>query len=73
MIALQYKNLHEMLYRSNSSRNYFLSLPVSVQMELHKHNDYINTAEELHKRADEIKKYNHAVEISEFYGRNNNL
>lgn len=64
---MKYDNLHDLISHSNSSKKYFLSLPVSMQVALHEHNDYIHTAAELHARADAIEKYNHAVEISEAY------
>lgn len=66
-----YKNLHDLISRSASTRDYFLSLPVSVQLALHEHNDYIHTAAQLHNKAYAAEKYNHAVEISKFHERKN--
>ena len=67
MIVLRYENLNQLIRESSSSRRYFLSLPVSMQLKLHEHNDYIHTADELHRRTDAILKYEQQVEISEYY------
>lgn len=53
---MKYKNLQDLIRDSNSSRKFFISLPVSLQAELHKHNEYIHSAEELHLRADLVRK-----------------
>lgn len=65
MSILKYNNLNHLVRKSSSSRRYFLSLPVSMQIELHQHNDYIHTAAELHNCVDAIKAYNRQVQISE--------
>ena len=36
-----------------------------MQIELHKHNNYIHTSAGLHAHVEAIEKYNHAVKISE--------
>lgn len=41
---IKYQNLHELIQRSSSSREYFLSLPVDTQLRLHVLNDYIHSA-----------------------------
>lgn len=64
---MRYENLNQLIRESSSSRRYFLSLPVSMQLKLHEHNDYIHTADELHRRTDAILKYERQVEISECY------
>ncbi len=64
---MRYENLNQLIRESSSSRRYFLSLPVSMQLKLHEHNDYIHTADELHRRTDAILKYEQQVEISEYY------
>lgn len=64
---MKYDNLNHLIRESSSSRRYFLSLPVSMQMTLHEHNDYIHTAAELHRRADAIRAYNHQVQLSEYF------
>ncbi len=60
-----YNNLNELISHSKSSRRYFLSLSVPMQIQLHKQNSYIHSAAELHRRVDLIEKYNHAVKLSE--------
>lgn len=49
-------NLAELIQRSSSTRQYFLSLPVDVQMKLHHRNEYIRSAYELHNHADYLEK-----------------
>lgn len=46
------KNLNELLAKSSSTRKYFISLPVWLQIKLHNVNDYIHTAEQLRITAD---------------------
>ncbi len=53
---MRYENLQQLIQNSNSSRAYFLSLPVESQYELHQYNDYIHTAAELHSMQDYIQK-----------------
>lgn len=53
---MKYTDLHDLISHSASSRRYFLSLPVSLQLALHRHNAYIHTAAELHLRADMLQK-----------------
>ena len=53
---LKYENLNQLIGKSSSSRQYFLSLPVSIQVELHKYNNYIHTAAELHRYVDTLAK-----------------
>lgn len=48
VVILKYDNLQSLIQNSNSTRKFFLSLPVNVQLELHKHNDYIHSANQLH-------------------------
>ena len=45
-------DLHDLIRRSSSTRRYFLSLPVGMQMDLHEKNAHIRTAEELHRFVD---------------------
>lgn len=44
---MRYANLHQLLQNSSSTRQYFLSLPVTTQLALHQHNEHIHTASEL--------------------------
>lgn len=62
---MQYPSLQALISASASSRKYFLSQPVSMQMELHKHNTDIHSAAALHAYVGVLENYNHAVEISE--------
>lgn len=55
---MQYDNLQSLIRNSSSSRKYFLSLPVSMQVELHNHNDYIHSAQQLHLLVHSIEKQN---------------
>ena len=52
---MKYNTLADMISKSSCSRKYFLSLPVDVQIELHKRNDYIHSLQELHRNADNIR------------------
>ncbi len=68
---LQYKNLNELICKSSSSRKYFLSLPVSIQIELHKYNEYIHSANQLHIKADMVRLNLHAIEnCNSLFNRN---
>ncbi len=50
-----YQNLSELLSRSSSTRKYFISLPVMMQMLLHKEHNDINTAAKLRWTVDVLK------------------
>lgn len=63
---MKYNNLQDLISHSSSSRRYFLSLPVSLQLVLHEQGDYICTATDLHLRTDMLEKYNHAVKNTRF-------
>ncbi len=49
-----YNNLHDLIDHSKSSRTYFLSLPVNIQIELNEYAGYITSAQKLHATADAI-------------------
>lgn len=53
---MKYDNLQELLSHSSSSRQYFLSLPVSMQLALHRHNCIIHTAADLHFYVNALQK-----------------
>ncbi len=55
---MKYENLQDLITKSSSTRQYFLSLPVSLQIALHKRDAYIHTAAELHFHADILRKTN---------------
>lgn len=44
-----YRNLNDLLNHSASSRQYFLSLPVEMQLQLHQYNDCICHLHQLHQ------------------------
>lgn len=52
---MKYKDLHDLILHSSTNRKYFLSLPVSLQLVLHKYNSSIHTAAELHLKANIIR------------------
>ncbi len=41
-------NLSNLLFKSTSTRLYFITLPVWLQIILHENHSYINTAAQLH-------------------------
>lgn len=51
-----YRDLHELLMCSDSTRQYFMKLPVNVQLTVHRQNDEIKTAEDLHQYVDHMTK-----------------
>ena len=51
-----YRDLHELLMSSDSTRQYFMKLPVNVQLTVHRQNDEIRTPEELHRYVDRMTK-----------------
>lgn len=61
---MRYKNLHDLINNSSSTRQYFLSLPSKMQMSLHEHNNYIHTAHELHRRVVMIKDFEYHCRLS---------
>ena len=64
---MKYENLHELVNRSRSTRRYFLSLPVEMQMTLGEYHDaYIHSAEELHRRVCEIEACEHLASLSDW-------
>ncbi|WP_164997133.1 hypothetical protein [Clostridium minihomine] len=46
------ENLQDLIRRSSSTRKYFMSLPVPAQLELHRYNEHVKTADQLHRYAD---------------------
>ncbi|MBQ7347833.1 MAG: hypothetical protein IJW55_07740 [Clostridia bacterium] len=61
---MKYQNLNELIQYSLSSRQFFLSQSVAMQLTLTKHSEYIHTAADLHQKIDEIKSYERTVRIS---------
>ncbi len=64
-----YKDLNELVCHSSSSRRYFFSLPVSMQLSLSEYGSVIRSAAELHAHAERMEKYSRAVENSEYYDK----
>lgn len=50
-----YNSLHHLINRSSSSRAFFLSQPVEVQMALHKDNFHIHTQQQLRHKAEIVR------------------
>ena len=48
VIPLKYDGLKSLIQNSPSSRSYFLSLPVNVQLKLHEYSGEIHSAQDLH-------------------------
>ena len=63
---MRYDNLNHLVRESSSSRKYFLSLPIEMQIALHEHNEYIHTAAELHRYTDALELYHKQVQLSKF-------
>lgn len=61
---MKYNTLADMINKSSCSRKYFLSLPVEVQIELHKRNNDIHSLHELHRNADNIKQLSEITQHS---------
>lgn len=64
---MKYNNLKHLVRVSSSSRRYFLSLPVIMQMELCEHNEYIHNAADLHRHVNAIEAYRRQVQISKYF------
>lgn len=54
---MKYIDLHDLISHSSTTRQYFLSLPVPLQLALHEYNTYIHTAADLHYCADIVQQY----------------
>ena len=63
---MQYNKLTQLLSDSSSSRRYFLNLPVEMQLELHKYNDNVRTAHELHEMVEALNRDKHYDAIGGF-------
>ena len=55
-VIFLYQDLHELLLHSYTTREYFVNLPVRVQLTAHQMNDEIRTAEQLHRVIDRMTK-----------------
>lgn len=54
---MKYKDLQDLISHSSTTREYFLSLPVSLQLALHEYNSTIHTAADLHLNADILRNH----------------
>ncbi|MCH5298909.1 MAG: hypothetical protein J1E96_04010 [Ruminococcus sp.] len=62
---MKYKDLTQLISDSASSRRFFLSLPVEMQLSLHSRNDSVHTAEELREMVHSINRENHYLDLSQ--------
>lgn len=53
-----YEDLHALLINNDSCREYFMKLPVHVQLTVHQRNDEIRSEKDLHKYVDLMTKIN---------------
>lgn len=53
---MQFHDLKQLLQNSSSSRRYFLTLPVELQLEIHQYNHHIHNLHQLHQYVDYLKK-----------------
>lgn len=51
-----YEDLHDLLMSSDTVRQYFMKLPVRVQMTVHRRNEEIKTPDELRRYVDFLTK-----------------
>lgn len=67
---MKYADLQDLINHSSSTRQYFLTLPVPLQLVLHKYGSYIHTAADVHFYADSLQKnemaksYDHLISKS---------
>ena len=64
VMYVAYRDLQQLLQNSTSSRAYFLSLPVSMQLRLHSMASQIHTAEQLHQTATMQAQWEHLAHLS---------
>ena len=67
---MRYKNLSQLLARNNDSKQYFLSLPIGMQMELRGHGEAIHSADDLHQLSALMKEHvipRHYEEYEHFF------
>ena len=66
---MRYRDLHELIQGSQSSRAFFLSLPVEIQCKLHEHNAYVHSAAELRSRAASLQSWMRLTSLGGWDGR----
>ncbi|MBO5153439.1 MAG: hypothetical protein J6C00_03680 [Eubacterium sp.] len=63
---MRYKNLSQLLAKNSDSKQYFLSLPIGIQMELRGHGESIHSATELHQFSALIKEHGIPIHHEEY-------
>lgn len=66
---MRYRDLHELIQGSQSSRAFFLSLPVEIQCKLHEHNAYVHSVAELRSRAAALQSWMRLTSLGGWDGR----
>ncbi len=61
---MRYDNLQSLLQGSKSSRDFFLALPVTMQLCLHEHAGLIHTAQDLHRSVDQLSLHRRQLSIA---------
>ncbi|HIS69744.1 MAG TPA: hypothetical protein IAA58_10325 [Candidatus Gallacutalibacter stercoravium] len=67
---MPYSNLHDLISNSQSSRDFFLSLPIETQCELHRYNTFVHTAAQLHTVTGAIKQNQRFRLLSKWHSPN---
>lgn len=49
------KDLHDLIFTSESTREYFLSLPIPMQLRLHERGQHIHSAEQLRQHVHQLE------------------
>lgn len=60
---MRYRDLHDLIQNSYSSRAYFLSLPVQMQCALHQLGGTVHSAAQLHRQVSAIQQTDHLLQI----------
>ena len=63
---MDYKSLTQLLSESKSARGYFMSLPVELQLELHKYSDSVRSPRELYETVEKLNRDKHYEAIGVF-------
>ena len=64
---MYYTDLQQLIQQSSSTRRYFLSLSVPVQMQLHNRSTAIHTAQQLRRAVWELAVYEKQCANSEYF------
>ena len=63
---MRYKNLSQLLAKNSDSKQYFLSLPIGIQMELRGHGEAIHSATDLHQFSTLLKAHGVPIHHDEY-------